>query len=86
VLSLVVPQGVQGRAQGVVTLIASLVLILVALLLLILAFVELLVMVSLFLAAPFGTLVYLVRWGFFPVGSIPAIWKALRVTAALART
>ena len=68
VLSLVVPQSIQGRLQGVLTLIASIVLILVSLLLLILAFVELLVMVSLFLAAPFGTLVYLVLWGFFPVG------------------
>jgi len=68
VLSLVVPKSFQGRVQGVLTLIGSIVLILVSLLLLVLAFVELFIMVSLFLAVPFGTLVYLVLWGFFPVG------------------
>ena len=68
VLSLVVPKGFQGRVQGIVTFICSILLILAALVLLIIAFVELLVMVTLFLAIPFGTLVYLVLWGFFPVG------------------
>ncbi|MDH6460569.1 hypothetical protein M2302_000730 [Micromonospora sp. A200] len=67
-LSLVVPDRVQGRVQGVATLIFSIVLILVSLLMLVLAFVELSIMVSLFLAAPFGTLAYLALWGFFPVG------------------
>jgi hypothetical protein len=68
VLSIVVPKGLQGRVQGIVTLIGSILLILGALVLLIIAFVELLVMVTLFLAAPFGTLAYLVLWGYFPVG------------------
>ena len=31
------------------------------------------IMVSLFLAVPFGTLVYLALWGFFPVGKSAAI-------------
>jgi len=68
VLSLLLSPRVQGRVQGVATLIGSIVLIIVALLRLLVAFVELTVMVSLFLAAPFGTLAYLVIWGFFPVG------------------
>jgi hypothetical protein len=73
VLSLLVPKGIQGRVQGVVTLVGSIVLILVALLLLIIAFVELMVMVTLFLAVPFGTLAYLALWGFFPVGDAAAL-------------
>ncbi|QLQ36220.1 hypothetical protein [Micromonospora robiginosa] len=66
-LSLVLPDRVQGRVQGVATLVFSIVLLLVSLVLLIIAFVELTVMVSLFLAPPFGTLAYLAVWGFFPV-------------------
>ncbi|OKI62418.1 hypothetical protein [Micromonospora sp. CB01531] len=67
-LSLVVPDRIQGRLQGVATLIFGIVLLIVSVVLLIVAFVELTVMVSLFLAAPFGTLAYLAVWGFFPVG------------------
>ncbi|MER6585445.1 hypothetical protein [Micromonospora chalcea] len=67
-LSLVLPDRVQGRVQGVATLVFSIVLLLVSLVLLVVAFVELTVMVSLFLAPPFGTLAYLAVWGFFPVG------------------
>jgi hypothetical protein len=40
---------------------------------LIIALVELVVMVSLFLAAPFGTIAYLAIWGFFPRGEAAAI-------------
>jgi hypothetical protein len=67
-LSLVVPDRIQGRVQGVATLVFSILLLLASLVLLVVAFVELTVMVSLFLAAPFGTLAYLAVWGFFPVG------------------
>ncbi len=67
-LSLVVPERIQGRVQGVATLVISIVLLIVSVVLLVVAFVELTVMVSLFLAAPFGTLAYLAVWGFFPVG------------------
>ncbi|MFE9655190.1 hypothetical protein [Micromonospora sp. NPDC006431] len=67
-LSLVVPDRIQGRLQGVATLIFGIVLLIVSVVLLIVAFVELTVLVSLFLAAPFGTLAYLAVWGFFPVG------------------
>ncbi|PZF95118.1 hypothetical protein [Micromonospora deserti] len=67
-LSLVLPDRVQGRVQGVATLVFSIVLIIVAFVALLVSFVELTVMVSLFLAPPFGTLAYLAVWGFFPVG------------------
>lgn len=72
-LSLVVPDRVQARAQGVATLIGSIILIIVSFVLLIIAFVELMIMVSLFLAPPFGTLAYLFIWGFFPVGKASVI-------------
>ncbi len=72
-LSLVVPDRIQGRVQGVATLIFSIVLLIAAIVLLIVAFVELTIMVSLFLSAPFGTLAYLALWGFFPVGEASAL-------------
>ncbi|MEV0428850.1 hypothetical protein [Micromonospora sp. NPDC050495] len=72
-LSLVLPERIQGRVQGVATLVFSIVLLIVSFVLLIVAFVELTVMVSLFLAAPFGTLAYLAVWGFFPVGEAAAL-------------
>ncbi|KKJ94451.1 hypothetical protein [Micromonospora sp. HK10] len=72
-LSLVLPERVQGRVQGVATLVFSIVLLIVSFVLLIVAFVELTVLVSLFLAAPFGTLAYLAVWGFFPVGEAAAL-------------
>jgi hypothetical protein len=90
-LSLVVPDRIQGRVQGVATLIFSILLILGSLVLLVIAFIELSIMVSLFLAAPFGTLAYLALWGFFPVGDASLIlglvlllklaWAALLVLA-----
>ncbi|MCZ7422283.1 MULTISPECIES: hypothetical protein [unclassified Micromonospora] len=72
-LGLVLPERLHGRIQGVATLIFSIILILVALLALVLAFIELMIMVSLFLAPPFGTLAYLALWGFFPVGDAAAL-------------
>jgi hypothetical protein len=75
--SLVVPERLHGRAQGVLTLIGSIVLIIVAIILAILAFVELLVMVSLLLATPFGTIAYLAIWGFFPRGDAAALLSLL---------
>ncbi|MFG2060845.1 hypothetical protein ACGFIK_05445 [Micromonospora sp. NPDC048871] len=67
-LGLVLPERIQGRVQGIATLIFSIILIIVGFLALVLAFIELTIMVSLFLAPPFGTLAYLALWGFFPVG------------------
>jgi hypothetical protein len=72
-LSLIVPDRVQGRVQGVATLIGSIILIIVSLVMLIIAFIELMIMVSLLLAVPFGTLAYLAIWGFFPVAKASVI-------------
>jgi hypothetical protein len=90
-ISLVVPERIQGRAQGVATLIGSIILIIIAIVMLIIAFVELMVMVSLVVAAPFGTLAYLAIWGFFPVGKASVVigllmflklcWAALLIVA-----
>ncbi|MFC3502638.1 hypothetical protein ACFOOK_16895 [Micromonospora krabiensis] len=90
-LSLVLPDRLHGRVQGVATLIFSIVLVVVSLIALVVAFVELSVMVSLFLAAPFGTLAYLALWGFFPVGDATLLlglalllklaWAALLILA-----
>ena len=76
-LALVVPERAHGRAQGIATLIGSIVLIIVAFILGLIAFIELLVMVSLFLAAPFGTIAYLAIWGFFPRGDAAAVLSLL---------
>ena len=57
---LLLPDRLHGRVQGVITLVASIVLIVVAVTLLVIASVLLLAMVSLFFAPPFGTIAYLV--------------------------
>jgi hypothetical protein len=75
--SLIVPEKVHGRLQGLLTLIGSIVLIIVSVIMLIIAFAELLTMVSLLLAAPFGTIAYLVIWGFFPRGEAALILSLL---------
>jgi hypothetical protein len=90
-LSLVVPDRIQGRVQGVATLVFAVLLLIASVVLLVVAFVELTVMVSLFLAAPFGTLAYLAVWGFFPVGDaavllgllllLKLVWAGLLVLA-----
>ncbi|NUT37127.1 MAG: hypothetical protein HOV79_29060 [Hamadaea sp.] len=72
-LSLVVPDRVQGRVQGVATLIGAIILIIVSFGLLILAFIELMIMIALATAPPFGTLAYLAIWGYFPVADASVI-------------
>ena len=77
VASLVIPERIHGRLQGVVTLVLSIFLIIGAFILAIIAFVELLVMVSLLLATPFGTIAYLAIWGFFPRSDAAALLALL---------
>lgn len=64
-LGILLPERVHGRLQGLLTLIASFLVLTGGLLMLLAAFVRLMIMVSLFLAAPFGTLAYLAIYGFF---------------------
>jgi hypothetical protein len=63
--SLVVPARIQGRLQGIVSLVVSFLLILAGIVMAFAALGLLIVMVSLLVAAPFGTIVYLAIWGFF---------------------
>jgi hypothetical protein len=76
-LGLLLPDRLHGRLQGVITLIASIVLILVSLVLLIVAVVLLITMITLFFAFPFGTIAYLVIWGFFPRGDAAVLLSLL---------
>jgi hypothetical protein len=74
---LVVPHRLQGRLQGGVTAVFAILLILTALVLLGIAVVEVVTMVALFLAFPFGTIAYLIIWGFFPRGAATGLLSAL---------
>jgi hypothetical protein len=76
-LSLVIPEKVQARAQGCATFILSIVLIIVGIILAIITLIELVVMVTLFLAVPFGTIAYLALWGFFPRGDAAVLLSLL---------
>jgi hypothetical protein len=68
-LSLLLRERITGRVQGILTLIVSLLVLLGAIALLLLALIpSLILMVSLFLAVPFGTLAYLAGYGFFNRG------------------
>jgi hypothetical protein len=76
-LSLLVPEKLLARAQGVLTLVGSIVLIIAGIILVIIAFIELLVMVSLFFSFPFGTAAYLALWGSFPRGDAAVLLSLL---------
>lgn len=71
-LSVVAPRGITGRAQGCITLFVSFFGCLGTLLLINLAFALLMLMLSLLVAVPFGTLVYLAVWGDFARGAAAA--------------
>ena len=71
-LSVVVPRSVTGRAQGIVTLILSFFGCLGTLALVMAAFGLLMLMLSLLVAVPFGTIVYLAAWGHFARGAAAA--------------
>ena len=74
---LVVPQRLHGRLQGVVTLVFSILLLLAAIGLLVLAIAKVVLMVTLLLAFPFGTIAYLIGFGFFPRGTAIVILSLL---------
>ncbi|MEU8003873.1 hypothetical protein AB0B66_22175 [Catellatospora sp. NPDC049111] len=62
-----------ARAQGVATLVGAIILIITALVLLFVAIAKLILMVSLLLAFPFGTIVYLILFGSFPRGEAATV-------------
>lgn len=76
-LPLLIPDRLHGDIQGIVTLIVSLVVLIAAIFLIIIQFTLLMIMVGLFLAAPFGTIAYLAVWGFFNRGGATAVLSLL---------
>jgi hypothetical protein len=78
-LSLIVPERIQGRIQGIVSLIFSVLSIIGAFVLLMAVFQLLILMVTLLLAPIFGTLAYFACFGFFNTG-------AARVTLGIVMT
>lgn len=68
-LSVVAPRGITGRAQGCVTLFFSFFGCLGTVVLIYIAFALLMLMLSLLVAVPFGTIVYLAVWGDFARGA-----------------
>ena len=76
-LGLVVHPKILGRVQSIATFIFAFLLIFGALVLLIVAIVEVILMVTLLFAFPFGTIAYLIIWGSFPRGEAAVILSLL---------
>lgn len=68
-LGIVAPRSVVGRVQGITTLVLSFFSLLASILLVMLAFGLLILMVSLLVAVPFGTIAYMAAWGHFATGA-----------------
>ena len=81
-LPLVLPERMTGRIQGVATLVVTIVVVILGIVLAILALLKLVLMVTLFLSAPFGTIAYFAIFGFFPTGAaltIVSLIMALKI-------
>jgi hypothetical protein len=65
-VGLLVPESITGRVQGIVTLVFSILLLLAVIVMIIGALAQLLLMVSLLLAVPFGTIAYFAIYASFP--------------------
>ena len=76
-LSLLIPERVHGRVQGIATLIFSLLLLLGAIALIFVAVGLLVLMLSLFLSIPFGTIAYMAAFADFKVGAARGTLGAL---------
>ncbi|MGR9115874.1 MAG: hypothetical protein ACU85E_08925 [Gammaproteobacteria bacterium] len=69
-IALIVPERIQGRIQGIITFVVSIIVLLFAFGLLLAAFAALMAMISLLLAVPFGTAAYFA--GFADFARAPA--------------
>lgn len=78
-LELVIPLHIHSRVRLVLGLILSLVVIIGGLIALFALIAYLLVMVSMFLAAPFGTIAYLAIWGSFDTGAAAGVLMGIVV-------
>jgi len=77
VLTIVMPDNLQAKVQGIVSAIISFFLALATIVLIFVALALLLLMVGLFFAIPFGTAIYFAEWGDFPKGAAAAILSLL---------
>ncbi len=85
-LGLIVPDHLEGKVQGIITLVLSFLLLLGAIVLTLIALFKLIVMVSLFFAPPFGTIAYLAVWGAFDTGGAAVVLSLvmlLKVAASI---
>ncbi|HDP90051.1 MAG TPA: hypothetical protein ENN42_08875 [Thioalkalivibrio sp.] len=71
-LSLLLPERIHGRLQGITTFFFSLVVLILAITMIFIAIGLLMLMVTLLMAAPFGTLAYLATYANFEVGAAQA--------------
>lgn len=77
VLTIVMPDNVQAKLQGIVSAIISFFLALATIVLIFVALGLLLLMVGLFFAIPFGTAIYIAEWGHFPKTAAAVILSLL---------
>ncbi len=66
-----------GRIQGLLTLIVSLLMLIFSVIAIFTALAKVLLMIGLFVAAPFGTIAYMAKWGFFDKGGAAALLSML---------
>lgn len=76
-IGILVPERVQSKVQGIVTLVFSFLLLLGCIVVIFTDLALLLLMVSLLMAAPFGTIAYFAIWGNFDVGGAAAALSVL---------
>lgn len=69
---LLIPARVVGRVQGIISFVVSLLMLLGAIVMIVVAIGVLVLMISLFMAVPFGTLVYLAKFADFDTGQAAA--------------
>lgn len=72
-VALVLPASIQGKVQGIATLIFSFLLLLAAIALIFRALALMILMIALLLSIPFGTIVYLIIYGSFDRSGADAI-------------
>jgi hypothetical protein len=77
IAGVVFPQSLEGRVQGIATLIFSILVILAAVVVIFFALGQLMLMIALLLAFPFGPLVYLALFGFFDRTTAAAVLSLL---------
>ena len=77
VLALVLPENLQAKLQGIVSVILMVFLALATIVLIFVALANLLLMVGLFFAFPFGTAFYIGEWGHFPRAAAAVILSLL---------